>query len=174
MAIGILIGYFAALAISATTVGDAHLVARFHKRDTPQQRERVLERNLEHARYVAAYGHGRPQHRHARAARWLADELADVHALLERITYWVPPQIRSAFLCIHGGEGAWDDPNAPYWGGLQMDLEFQATYGPEFLRRWGTADRWPPAVQIHVAYRAYRSGRGFWPWPTTARRCGLL
>ena len=78
------------------------------------------------------------------------------------------------FLCIHGFEGSWTDPNAPYWGGVQMDLEFMKTYGPEFYRAWGTADHWPVSVQIAVAMRAYLSGRGFHPWPNTARYCGLL
>lgn len=174
MAIGILIGYLACAAITATVTARAHLVAKFREGQTPQQRERVLERNERHLAYVAEHGHGAPRRRHARALRWVIGELADVRAQLEAITYYVPPQIRAAFKCIHGGEGAWDDPNAPYYGGLQMDIEFQQTYGPEFLRRWGTADRWPPAVQIHVAYRAYRSGRGFYPWPTTARNCGLI
>ena len=79
----------------------------------------------------------------------------------------------SAFLCIHRHEGAWNDPNAPYYGGLQMDMSFQQAYGSEFLRAFGTADNWPPAVQITVAIRAYLSGRGFGPWPNTARMCGL-
>lgn len=85
-----------------------------------------------------------------------------------------PQFLWRAFTCIHSHEGAWDDPNPPYWGGLQMDWTFMRTYGAEFLRAWGTADHWPPAVQIAVAIRAYLSGRGFWPWPNTARLCGLL
>lgn len=79
-----------------------------------------------------------------------------------------------AFLCIHGGEGSWTDPNPPYWGGVQMDLQFMRTYGSWALARWGTADRWPPDVQIVVALTAYYSGRGFYPWPNTARACGLI
>jgi hypothetical protein len=78
------------------------------------------------------------------------------------------------FKCIHHWEGAWNDPNPPYWGGLQMDMAFQRRYGREFLHAFGTADHWPSAIQITVAIRAYLSGRGFWPWPNTARRCGLL
>jgi hypothetical protein len=78
------------------------------------------------------------------------------------------------FMCIHRHEGAWNDPGAPYYGGLQMDYEFQRSYGREFLQAFGTADRWPPAVQIAVAIRAYLSGRGWYPWPNTARMCGLL
>ncbi len=87
----------------------------------------------------------------------------------------LPPALRAAFLCIHGFEGAWDaNTGNGYYGGLQMDLGFQQSYGADFERRWGTADRWPPWAQLEVAARAYRAGRGFWPWPSTARFCGLL
>lgn len=55
-----------------------------------------------------------------------------------------------------------------------MDLIFQRTYGREFLRFFGTADKWPVSVQMAVAIRAYVSGRGFYPWPNTARYCGLI
>ena len=61
-----------------------------------------------------------------------------------------------------------------YYGGLQMDISFQRTYGPELLRTKGTADRWTPYEQMWVAERAYRSGRGYYPWPNTARSCGLI
>jgi hypothetical protein len=84
-----------------------------------------------------------------------------------------PPR-RAAWLCIHSHEGAWNDPNAPYYGGLQMDLSFQRAYGADLLRRRGTADNWTPVEQMWVAERAYRSGRGFYPWPNTARSCGLI
>jgi hypothetical protein len=57
---------------------------------------------------------------------------------------------------------------------LQMDMGFQQAYGAALLRRKGTADHWSPLEQIWVAERAYRSGRGFYPWPNTARWCGLL
>lgn len=83
-------------------------------------------------------------------------------------------QLVRDFRCIHRYEGSWTDPRAPYWGGLQMDLTFQRTYGPEYLRAFGTADHWPPSLQIAVAIRAYLSGRGFAPWPNTAARCGLF
>jgi hypothetical protein len=83
------------------------------------------------------------------------------------------PPHKHQWLCIHHYEGTWTDPNAPYYGGLQMDLEFQTTYGHDLLRHKGTADHWTPAEQMWVAERAYRT-RGFWPWPNTARYCGLL
>jgi hypothetical protein len=94
-------------------------------------------------------------------------------ALAEERQAQHPPRLR-AWLCIHRYEGAWNDPNPPYWGGLQMDMSFQREYGGALLRRKGTADHWSPLEQIWVAERAYRSGRGFYPWPTTARWCGLI
>jgi hypothetical protein len=84
-----------------------------------------------------------------------------------------PPHLR-AWLCIHHYEGSWTDSGAPYYGGLQMDLGFQRHYGARLLRTKGTADRWLPIEQIWVAERAHRSGRGFYPWPNTARACGLI
>jgi hypothetical protein len=83
------------------------------------------------------------------------------------------PPHRRQWLCIHGYEAPWTDPRPPYYGGLQMDREFQATYGADLLRRKGTADHWTPLEQMWVAERAYPT-RGFWPWPNTARYCGLL
>jgi hypothetical protein len=84
-----------------------------------------------------------------------------------------PPRL-AAWRCIHRYEGSWRDRGAPYYGGLQMDVSFQRHYGGYLLRTKGTADRWTPLEQIWVAERAYRSGRGFYPWPNTARACGLL
>jgi hypothetical protein len=82
--------------------------------------------------------------------------------------------VTRGFLCIHMFEGAWNDPSAPYWGGVQMDLSFQRTYGRVFLKALGTADHWPAFIQVAVAMSAYYSGRGYYPWPNTARYCGLL
>jgi hypothetical protein len=84
------------------------------------------------------------------------------------------PPHRAAWLCIHRYEGAWNDANAPYYGGLQMDIGFQRTYGRHLLRRKGTANHWTPLEQMWVAERAHRSGRGYYPWPNTARYCGLI
>lgn len=84
------------------------------------------------------------------------------------------PPHESAWNCIHRYEGSWTDPNSPYYGGLQMDLGFQRTYGGNLLREKGTADNWTPLEQMWVAERAFSSGRGFYPWPNTARWCGLI
>jgi len=87
----------------------------------------------------------------------------------------VPAGLRADFDCIHRFEGAWTaDTGNGYYGGLQMDLAFQRRYGAGYLRLWGTADRWPAWAQVVAAVRAYQSGRGFFPWPNTARACGLL
>jgi hypothetical protein len=80
----------------------------------------------------------------------------------------------AGFMCIHRYEGAWNaNTGNGYYGGLQMDWSFMRRHGSDFLTRWGTADRWPAWAQIEAAARAHRSGRGFAPWPNTARYCGL-
>ena len=85
------------------------------------------------------------------------------------------PPHKSEWLCIHRYEGPWKaNTGNGYYGGLQMDLQFQRTYGPGLLRRKGTANRWTPIEQMWVAERAFRAGRGFYPWPVAARRCGLI
>lgn len=88
---------------------------------------------------------------------------------------WNASFLLNAFSCIHRYEGAWNSNTGNgYYGGLQMDIPFQRSYGGEYLSRYGTANNWPVEAQIEVAVRAYRSGRGFGPWPNTAHDCGLL
>ncbi len=87
----------------------------------------------------------------------------------------VLPAHYAQWLCIHAGEGAWNSNTGNgYYGGLQMDWDFMSTYGPELLRSKGPANNWTPLEQMIVAQRAYDSGRGFYPWPNTARDCGLI
>ena len=92
------------------------------------------------------------------------------HAYLKAIR---PPH-KGAWLCIHRYEGSWSDSGDPYWGGLQMDRGFMSGYAPGYLLRRGLANNWSPLEQMWVAERAYRSGRGFYAWPNTARFCGLI
>jgi hypothetical protein len=84
------------------------------------------------------------------------------------------PPHKAAWSCIHRYEGAWEDERDPYWGGLQMDRSFMENYAPGHLLRRGWADRWTPLEQMWVAERALKAGRGFYPWPNTARACGLI
>lgn len=83
----------------------------------------------------------------------------------------------ASWICIHRGEGAWNaNTGNGYHGGLQMDTSFMRAYGRSMLAKYGGrgAEVWTPAEQIRVAERAYVSGRGFYPWPNTARACGLI
>jgi hypothetical protein len=103
--------------------------------------------------------------------RWVAG-LWLHRAIVAKNQAYRPPH-KAQWKCIHHYEGSWTDPNAPYFGGLQMDVEFQRTYGLDLYRSKGTADHWTPLEQMWVAERAFRT-RGYWPWPNTARYCGLL
>jgi Transglycosylase-like domain len=89
------------------------------------------------------------------------------------------PPNKAAWLCLHRYEalyaGGWQARTGNgYYGGLQMDMTFQRYYAPELLRVKGTADRWSAVEQMWVAERAVRDGRGFHPWPNSARACGLI
>lgn len=89
-----------------------------------------------------------------------------------RRTPWTAAWYQSA-LCIHSHEGAWDSATGNgYYGGLQMDSSFEASYGPEFIARYGNANAWPVEDQLLAAWRAYQS-RGWSPWPNTSLMCGL-
>ena len=103
---------------------------------------------------------------------WLRDAWR-IRAERARFRAHHPPHL-AEWRCIHRWEGSWTDPNSPYYGGLQMDLTFQRAYGPRLLRHKGTANHWAPYEQMWVAERALKAGRGFHPWPLTARRCGLI
>jgi hypothetical protein len=111
-------------------------------------------------------------HRSPHYRRWVRN-LWRRRAVLHRRKAHRPPH-HNAWTCIQRYEGRWNDPHAPYYGGLQMDISFQRRYGSDLLRRKGTADKWSPVEQMWVAERALRAGRGFYPWPNTARHCGLI
>jgi hypothetical protein len=80
------------------------------------------------------------------------------------------PPHESAWRCLQRYEAPWGaDTGNGFYGGLQMDVGFQQHYGSDLLRRKGLAHRWTPYEQMWVAERALRAGRGFYPWPNTAR-----
>ena len=182
----------AALAIAICTILPTPRAAARKQSEAAQARQVLLERR-EERRLVVRIARKRDETWHWQrlmGRRLAPSEISSVRTtgLTRRRTelrVWIhraryarkralrPPH-RHAWLCIHRFEGAWNDPDAPYYGGLQMDTSFQRTYGPVLLRRKGTADRWTPLEQMWVAERALRSGRGFHPWPNTARFCGLL
>lgn len=114
------------------------------------------------------------QHRLRYLIRIRRNSYAKLYALKHPIPVF-NDWLDSAFDCIHKYEGAWDaNTGNGYYGGLQMDTDFQSHYGRDFVKRWGTADNWPEWAQKLAARRAYKSGRGFYPWPNTARICGLI
>ena len=148
---------------ATSTAASAHLVRPFTKHQSDKQKLRTVRADLPHACASRTHGKG---------CLWLRDLKHKLQAKLARprlVVHYV-----SAWLCIHSYEGSWTDSGDPYWGGLQMDRAFMEAYAPRWLLRRGYADRWTPLQQMWVAERAHRSGRGFYPWPTTARLCGLI
>jgi Transglycosylase-like domain len=167
------------LALAAVTLlvpdtAEAHVVKKCTERMELPRLARCQLHNIVHSKGLVEFAereeiHNREVKWHYKALKWQRREHREIRAKLQpRIKYL------SAWLCIHSYEGSWNDPNPPYWGGLQMDQAFMQAYGSELYRTKGTADNWTPYEQMMVAERAHDSGRGFSPWPNTARYCGLL
>ncbi len=143
-----------------------------------------LEERIQHHRQIALRWERLMGKRHTPSLR--RERLRNTRTRRAALEYWRArarkawregqrPPHRRAWLCIHRFEGPWDaNTGNGYYGGLQMDVTFQRMYGRFLLREKGLAHRWTPLEQMWVAERAYRSGRGFHPWPNTARRCGLI
>ena len=77
--------------------------------------------------------------------RWMRDLWRTRAGKAERLAQ--NPPHRRQWLCIHRyerhpGQGWATRTGNGYYGGLQMDISFQRTYGGELLRRKGTANRW--------------------------------
>lgn len=83
-----------------------------------------------------------------------------------------PPHF-SQWLCIHGYEATWSDPNAPYYGGLQFSHDtWERNGGHKYAPEANLAT---PLQQMWIAENAWHeSGGSFSQWPNTARYCGLL
>lgn len=137
------------------------------RRHAKRSETRYLERNV----------HALPRLRGLKHYWWHLsirnERLTTAYERARLVPNGLPPHY-SAWLCIHRYEGSWTDGGSPYWGGLQMDWTFMSSYGSTLLTSKGTADHWTPLEQMWVAERAYSSGRGFYPWPNTARYCGLI
>jgi hypothetical protein len=111
---------------------------------------------------------------HSRRMKWKA-ALQYLHQ--QRDTAWralhppppLPPHYY-AWLCIHSHEASWSDSGDPFWGGLQFGWHEWQTYGSMYAP---TADQATPLQQMWAAEH-YWAVSGFWPWPNTARMCGLI
>lgn len=159
----------AALLVAAQA--SAHgLIAHHGPHASAVRIEQSQKANLKHARFLCHYGRNKTRRWGCAAVKWLTRELHETEALLRP-----RPTDEGAWSCIHRYEGAWtSNTGNGYFGGLQMDWSFMRLYGSQYVRRWGTADNWPVWAQLDAARRARDSGRGYGPWPNTARACGLL
>ncbi|MBA3757861.1 hypothetical protein H0X09_03280 [Candidatus Saccharibacteria bacterium] len=123
------------------------------------------------------------------AVRAHVRQLASVQAKIEHLKSLLLDTGNEAnWSCIHRYErhprqGWATRTGNGYYGGLQMDISFQSTYGPHVLgypdsetmfRKKGTANKWSSREQMAVAEYARQSGRGYYPWPNSARTCGLI
>jgi hypothetical protein len=187
IACGLLLALAGISSAVATAAG-----ARGHLEPTAQ---RSTEANKADGHSIA-YWKAKARHSHAVTKQWLtivrgrpprlgfhAQKLSSAEAAQKLARKWHrranaarrrasnPPELH-AWYCIHHYEGRWTDPNAPYWGGLQMDYNFQSAYGAWLLKHKGTADHWAPLAQIWAAVRAWRV-RGFEPWSSSAHACGV-
>ena len=174
LAIAVLVGGAAASSLSAGTPKLRAVAKTTQARVAPRHVNPRLTRNLRAVTWRWEIVMGLRRSRLAaplnapRALRFWRRHARYVRRLAVR-----PPHKRG-WLCIHHFEGSWRDSGDPYWGGLQMDRGFMHSYAPRLLLRRGFANRWTPLEQMWVAERAHRSGRGFYPWPNTARYCGLI
>ena len=101
--------------------------------------------------------------RERRAVLTLRHQLA---ARLDRIVYLV-----TAFQCIHSYEGSWTaNTGNGYRGGLQFGSREWRLYGGRYA---ASADQASPSEQI-AAGITYHAVAGFYPWPNSARMCGLI
>lgn len=120
---------------------------RWHRQTgAPTYAPTTRPRWCRHARHLAAHWRDRARAARARFERWHARTLAK-------------------WQCIHEHEGAWNDPDPPYFGGLQFSAGFELAYGRAYVRRWGHANHWPVWAQLVAAERGWRD-RGYQPWPT--------
>ncbi len=158
---------FVCCTVKATAASERTLKQREHRQLRTLHADRGSLRFCHHHPRARAFCTGRRLRFLRARVGWVSRELAETRAALNP---W-PPHYHE-WLCLHSHEGAWTDPNPPFYGGLQMDYEFQSTYGPELLKTLGTADHWSPIQQMRVAERAWLT-RGFSPWPNTRRMCGI-
>lgn len=84
---------------------------------------------------------------------------------------WTQSWLQAA-LCVHSGEGAWNDNTGNgFYGGMQFDYgTWLSNGGGQFAPYAYLAT---PKEQLLIAFRTWQA-RGWAPWPNTAAACGLL
>jgi len=118
---------------------------------------------------AAAYEQGIRWHK--AALRWHKELLARYQKRWDALHPPLPPHY-SEWLCIHSHEGSWTDDGAPYWGGVQFGSSEWHRFGTPYTGV-DTANLASPLEQMWAAERYWRVS-GFYPWPRTARMCGLI
>lgn len=111
-----------------------------HNRNVGTKRSRKAVRRSAH--YLVYYGY------------------KQIHQANSRL---LPPHYYG-WICIHENEAAWNDANAPYYGGLQMSWNWMKSVPG------GDAGKLDPLVQIWIAERVsakqgftYKWMKGQWP-----------
>ena len=151
--------------------GSTYLLSRI---DRWRQRTWYWQRVMGKPRYPTAYLDRR--FRSLTYRQWVL-ELWRGRATLAKRRALRPPHLEK-WLCVfrherHPNQGWRTQTGNGYYGGLQMDLAFQRNYGRWLLSRKGRAHRWTPIEQLWVAERGRRV-QGWYAWPNSARRCGLI
>jgi hypothetical protein len=91
------------------------LVVVHHWRDVTWQRQDALGRRR------TPYGWVADRHTSSLGYRWFIARTWYARAMAIPVVPWPGWWYRDA-MCIHGKEGAWADPNPPYYGGMQFDV----------------------------------------------------
>lgn len=101
----------------------------------------------------------RMAHRWIKAARYRI-----AHPPIPHLALW---------MCIHGLEGAWNDPNPPFWGGLQMTSPWGA--GAYYVFRADLLSPWEQMRKAELGYIAsgYSTSWLHGQWPNSSRACGV-
>jgi hypothetical protein len=144
------------------------------KIDRWRQRTWYWQRVMGKPRYPTAYLDRRS--RSLTYRQWVL-ELWKGRAMLAKRRALRPPHLEK-WLCVfrherHPRQGWRTQTGNGYYGGLQMDITFQRNYGGWLLKRKGRAHRWRPIEQVWAAERGRRV-QGWYAWPNSARRCGLI
>lgn len=128
-------------------------------------------KSIGHVAYRTQYSPN-PKIRYAwtRTLRRLISVRSDARRKLDSLRAPPLPPHYAAWLCIHRYEGSWTDSGNPFWGGLQFGPSEWTRYGGQYAP---TANLATPLEQMWAA-EAYWNQSGFYPWPNTARMCGLL
>lgn len=180
--VGVIIG-----ALLVPKLSDAHYTPAKPKpygQMTTRETHAHLVKLRPHLDYVVREGSGYPRWWHRKALRRLNRRIARLEDLL------TPPIVDAAWAwfrsptaqCVANHEGGFNSADLAtgntYFGRMQGDRSFLATYGPEFYRRYGRPhgvpgrwlNPWPASAQVVTFYRGYRA-RGWGPWPTYYAYC---